>query len=268
MDFNTLGGDEMKGLLALICSMAICGPAVAQDQCSAFKGTTIAPKTFDQAVLSLNAPTPKGEFETTAAYQARLAQAGSSGPLIISKKPEGSQYLEYDADQGAFAVKSYFFHNTNFPAWETFYHAKNGVEASTLRNIDVTIASTDVATGSYSGQNGFGAKATITKITRTVKAIYDREARYDEDLFITKSSSLGYVPMSIEQAKVFKQQAKIAFLVMPKSPFVTRASFSYGKTTVSNPTDVTVDATVLNADIQCAFLTDAANKVLEAYPTR
>src|SRR3546814_11168915 len=64
------------------------------------------------------------EFETSDAYRARLAAAGGSGPLIISKKIEGAEYLAYNADLGAFEVKSYLFDNTNFSAWDTFYYAK------------------------------------------------------------------------------------------------------------------------------------------------
>src|SRR3546814_6917938 len=37
---------------------------------------------------------PKDEFETSDAYRARLAAAGGSGPLIISKKIEGAEYLD------------------------------------------------------------------------------------------------------------------------------------------------------------------------------
>src|SRR3546814_11071621 len=124
------------------------------------------------------------EFETSDAYRARLAAAGGSGPLIISKKIEGAEYLAYNADLGAFEVKSYLFDNTNFSAWDTFYYAKvESPKASTLSNLDVTISSSAVTTGTYSAQNGFGAQATIRKITRTEKQNYQGEqTTYDEEL--------------------------------------------------------------------------------------
>src|SRR3546814_4805647 len=117
------------------------------------------------------------EFETSDAYRARLAAAGGSGPLIISKKIEGAEYLAYNADLGAFEVKSYLFDNTHFSAWDTFYYAKvESTKASTLSNLAVKISSSEVTAGTYSAQTGIGAKATISKITRTEKAIYEGEA--------------------------------------------------------------------------------------------
>src|SRR3546814_1076633 len=104
----------------------------------------------------------------------------------------------------------------------------------------VTISSSEVTTGTYSAQNGFGAKATISKITRTEKAIFEGEpARYGEELFIAnKGGVIGTVPMSVAEAQAFKPQAKIAFVVVPKLPNVVRATYPYGKTTISNPTDI------------------------------
>lgn len=244
-----------------------------QKQCDSYVGKIITPITFDQAVASLNIPKPKGEFETTAAYQARIVGAGATTPLIIGKQPESADYLEYDADRQAFAVKSFFFHNAILPAWETFYHAKNGVEAhatySPFSNIHVVVSDIETATGSYLAQNGFGAKARVTNTTRTIKAVFERKSTdYKEDLFNSDDSEIGYVSVPISKAQAFKKQARSAFVVVIKEPYLTRASFAYGDVTINNPTDVRIDATVLHADIQCALLTDGSNKVLTAFATR
>lgn len=256
--------------LAAIAAISIGTTAQAQSQCDGYIGQTVAPKTLDQALLSLNAPAPKGEFETTAAYQARVASAGNNGPLVISKKMEDPKYLEYDADQQVFKVQKYLFDNTNWPAWEAFYHAKNGVKASTSSgsNLDIVISSNDTPTGTYQAQNGFGARTTVTKITRTIKVIFQGEGRYGEDLFLTKEPALGTIPMSVDQARTFRQLAKIAFVVVPTAPYVTRANYLWGETTIDSPTEMRINAIVLNADIQCALLTDNLNKVLAAFPTR
>ncbi len=253
-----------------IATLFIGTAAQAQIRCDSYVGQIVAPTTLDQAILALNAPAPKGEFETTSAYQSRIAAAGNSGPLVIGKKLEDPKYLEYNADLQLFSVQKYLFDNTNWPAWEAFYHAKNGVKASTMSsgNLDVVLSSSDTPTGTYSAQNGFGARTTVTKLTRTIKVIFEGEGRYGEDLFLTKETVLGTVPVNLEQAKTFRQQAKIAFVVVPKAPFVTRANYLWGETTIRNPTEVTVNAIVLNADFQCALLTDGINKVLAAFPTR
>lgn len=254
----------------LIVGLFIGTAAQAQSQCDNYVGQVVTPKTLDQAILDLNAPAPKGEFETTAAYQSRIAAAGSGRSLIIGKRLEDPKYLEYDADQQVFKIQKYLFDNTNWPAWEAFYHAKNGVKASTMSsgNLDVVISSNDTPTGTYSAQNGFGARTTVTKITRTIKVIFEGEGRYGEDLFLTKETVLGTVPVNLEQAKSFRQQTKVAFVVIPKAPYVTRANYLWGETTIRNPTEMRVNAIVLNADFQCALLTDGLNKVLAAFPTR
>ncbi|KTE27489.1 hypothetical protein ATE69_05510 [Sphingopyxis sp. H071] len=261
----------MKNTFLGVLLVAAPAAAQAQSTCASYVGTTVAPLTFDQAVGSIKPVAPKGEFETSDAYQARLASSGGSGPLIISKKIEGAQYLAYNADAGAFEVKSYLFDNTNFSAWDTFYYAKvTSPKASTMGNLDVTISSSEVETGTYSAQNGFGAKTTVTKITRTEKAIFEGEpARYNDNLFISdKDAVVGRVPMSVAEAQAFKPQAKIAIVAVPKLPYVVRATYPYGDTTISNPTDVTVNATVLVADIQCGLLMNGTNQVVAAFPTR
>jgi hypothetical protein len=255
-------------LFAFLASAPVA--AQAQSSCASYMGTTVTPLTFDQAIASIKPVAPKGEFETTDAYQARLAAGGASGPLIISKKIEGAQYLTYNADKGAFEVQAYLFDNTNFSAWDAFYWAKASVKASTIGNLDVSISSSEVATGTYSAQNGFGAKTTVTKITRTEKAIFDREtARYGEQLFVAnKDAVVGEVPMSVAEAQAFKPQAKIAFVVVPKLPYVVRANFPQGETTISNPTEVRVNSTILVADIQCGLLMNGTNRVIAAFQTR
>ena len=266
---QVLTGDNMKRII--LAALAVSAPVAANAQtCASYVGTTVSPLTFDQALTSIKPVEPKGEFETSDAYRARLAASGASGPLIIAKKIEGAKYLAYNADKGAFDVQSYLFDNTNFSAWDTFYYAKSGVKASTIGNLDVTISSSEVTTGSYAAQNGFGAKATITKITRTEKAIFDRETvGYNEQLFVNnKDGIIGQVSMSVADAQAFKPQAKIAFVVVPKLPYIVRATFPYGKTTISNPTDVTVNATVLVADIQCGLLMNGTNQVVAAFQTR
>lgn len=256
----------------IIAALAASSPVAADAQvCASYVGTSVSPRTFDQAIASIKPVAPKGEFETSDAYQARLASSGGSGPLIISKKIEGAEYIAYNADAGAFEVKSYLFDNTNFSAWEAFYHAKvTSPKASTRDNLDVTISSNEVTTGTYSAQNGFGAKTLVSKITRTEKAIFEGEpARYGEDLFIAdKQGIFGRVPMSVAEAQAFKPQAKIAIVAVPKLPYVVRATYPYGETTISNPTDITINATVLVADIQCGLLLNGTNQVIAAFATR
>lgn len=256
--------------IALVATVAMTvSPAVAHSQaCANYVGQTVAIKTFEQAIEGLGNVEPKGEFETTAAYQARVAASGTGQPLIISKKPEGSSYFAYDADRQLLVIKSYAFHNTNMDWWSAFYDAKPaGLKASTVYNKAIVISQTDKPNGSYTAQNSYGAKATIIKIDRTVKSIFESEGSYsDRELFIGSADDvLGTLPMDVETARLTKPSLKIAFVVVAKAPFLVKGSHSVGKTTVSNPTDVTEHYNILIADMQCGLLMDGASKVLAAY---
>lgn len=252
----------------MLASVVIMTGTTAHAQsCDSYVGQTIAPKTFDQALASINPPAPKGEFEITATYQARTQNSGAV-KQIISKRMESPKYLEYDADKGAFTVLSYLFDNSNFPVWKTLYRAKAGLNANTSENRDVLISQSDAATGSYVGQNGFGAKAHISKITRTIKGIYEAPAGFNEGLFPDQHGVIGSIPMDAPHAMAFKQQAKIAFVVIPKLPYIVKAMFTDGDATIDDPRDIQINSTILIADIQCGLLTDGANKVVAAYTTR
>lgn len=74
--------------------------------------------------------------------------------------------------------------------------------------------------------------------------------------------------MSVAEAQAFKPQAKIAIVAVPKLPYVVRVSYPSGETMISNPTEVTVNATIVVADIQCGLLLKTANHVVAAFATR
>ena len=236
--------------------------------CPDFVGKTVVAKSFDQAAAGLGNVEPKGEFETTSQYQARVAAVGGSGPLIISKKPEGSEYFQYDADRQLLFIKSYAFHNTNMNWWSAFYDAKPvGVTASTMYNNAIVISQAEKPNGSYAAQNSFGAKTNVVKIDRTMTSIFESEASsYKNRLFVNEADGvLGTLSMDVATAQRIKPSLKIAFVVVPKAPYLVQGSHSVGKTTISNPTDITEHYKILIADMQCGLLMDGDNKVLAAY---
>ena len=241
--------------------------------CSIYVGQTVQPQSFANAVARFSGLTPKSEYETTAQFEARQAQAlgGSVGPLIIEKTPESRDYFRYDADAQVLHIASFAFDNTNFPAWDAFYSLgldrRFGV--STGENIDVVIASGDRVTGTYRGQNGFGANASVQQVTRSVKAIFERgpdRSRGHEMLF-PGESEIGRLSMTPEDARTLKPSLRIALVVTPFAPYVVRGTNPYGRPSMRSPQEVTIDFTILMADIQCGLVMDNSGRVLGAYPT-
>lgn len=246
------------------------------EECAIYVGQTVTPQSFDQATGGFAALPPKGEFETTAAYEARKASAlgAASGVLIIGKEPEDRKYFEYNADSQRLGIKSYAFDNTSFDAWKSFYAAGyyGKIEVSTMGNIDAVISSVDKPNGTYEGSNSFGAKATIQKVHRTTTAIFEGAGRPLNNGLFPQAEKSPYEVASLQltpsEAQQLKPLLQVAFVVQPKEPFVVKGTRSVGETTIRNPIDVTEDFEVLVADFRCGLLLDGNNKVLGSYATR
>lgn len=255
------------------------GPVGGQT-CAAFVGQSVQAQSFDNAVARFAGMTPKSEFETTAQFEARQARAveGLGGAIILEKAPDDRKFFEYDADRQVLRILPFAFDNQQFPAWEAFYSAglNGAVEVSTSDNIDVVISSNDRITGSYEATNGFGAKTTVASVTRTVKAVFDhgpklggrREALFPGSFNANYTvNPVGEIQMTPDQARALKPLLRIGFVALPRAPFVVKGSTKTGRTTIQNPRDVTMDFTILTADIQCGLVMDQGGTVLGAYPT-
>ncbi len=101
-------GYAAPAILALIFWQ---GPIAAQTHCSEFTGRTVTTETFAEVRAKIGSIAPKGEYETTAQYQARMAQASPGGRRIIAKGVEDRKYFVYDADTGMLRIQSYAFQN-------------------------------------------------------------------------------------------------------------------------------------------------------------
>lgn len=262
-------------------SILLAAPSTAAlaQSCESYVGQPVNLLTFAQALTYVPNVEPKGEFETTAEFETRRQQAtaGKGGPLLVSKAPEDRKYLEYDADAQRLGIKMFAFDDTGFSATDAFYNiaAANSLEASSFANFDTVISTNENVAGSYEGQNAYGAKATVVKVTRKIEAIFDRprDLKTDQNsgLFPAADKSphmVGYLSLSTTEAQRLKPLLKLAYVVEPKQPYVVKRSYLSGKTTVASPREVTEDVTVLIADIKCGLVTDDKDVVLGAYPTR
>lgn len=253
----------------------LAGSAPVQSSCQSYVGTIVKPIAFSEAVKGFANLKPKSEFETTAAYEVRRQAAlpDLSGPIIVAKNPEDIKYFVYDADTQKLRILSYAFDNTGFLAWEAFYAAglNDKIDSSTYSNIDVVISQNEKITGTYEATNGYGAKTQVTKIERSVEAIFDRkDSSITGYLFPQAQKSpyaVGELSLTPEIAQMLKPKLNLAFVVAPKEPYFVAGSTGVGKTTISNPTDITMKFSVMIADIQCGLLMDSDGKVLGGYAT-
>jgi hypothetical protein len=221
-------------------------------------------------------PAIKGEYETTEAFNARQSAAMANWPssFVIGYRPN-LQYLKYDADRGAMDVPAYFFSNLTtsyhyvFGSLESPFYGK--IKYGLGDNIDIVVGETERTAGSYRGSNAYGAMATISKIQRSTKAIWEREAKFGEDIFPDQQAGvgalLGSIPMSVQQAQSLKAGASAALVIAPRWPFFAQGTRKW-EPTITSRTDVTNDISVIVADIQCALLLDPNKKVVAAFAVK
>ncbi len=253
-------------------------PIAAEAQtCDAYVDQIVVQNSFSSVVSTLKAlPTTKGEYETTAAFEARVAVARGTMPeTVIIPAIFSSKFVNYDADTGVLKVQAYALRNVNTDYSYVFgygskYYEK--VKYSSLGNREVVVFESETPTGTYVASNAFGAKATVTKVRRLDQAIFEGEqGNYNEKLFIDQmpgaDALLGTLPMSIPEAQAIKTSGKVAFVVQPKWPFYAEGT-NLMEATISSPLEVTNPIQVIVADIQCGLLLTGGNKVVAAYTTR
>lgn len=266
----------MRRMALVLCGMMAASAANAQRGCASYTNQIVTPVSIDSALSSFSGLGPKGEFETTAQYQARRAAAlggSATRPLIISKVPEGQNYFEYNADAGVLGIKSYAFHNTTMDTFSAFYTAgaQSKIPVSTISNIEALISRTESVIGAYTAGNAYGAQVEVSRIQWTTKAIFDRESNLSEGLFPAADNSpylVGTLAVPPAAAQRLKPTLQVAFVVVPKEPFTVSGTHKPGRVTIQNPRDITEDFSILIADIQCGLLLDEKNRVLGSYPTR
>ena len=254
-------------------ALALPVPASPAQQCASYVGQMVQPRSFADAVAPFARLTPRSEFETTTQFEARQTQAlgGAIGPLIIEKAPESRDYFRYDADAQVLRIAPYAFNNVTFPAWHAFYSLRMDQQfgVSTGNNIDVVIFTDDRTTGSYRGQNGFGANTTVQQVTRSMQAIFERgpDPRRGRETLFPGEGDIGQLSMTPEEARLLKPSMRIALVVAPYAPYVVRGTTPFGRPSLQSPKEITIDFTILMADIQCGLVMDQNGRVLGAYPT-
>ncbi len=222
---------------------------------------------------------PKGEFETTADYEARRnASVGTAArTVIIPKQPEGLEYFEYDADAQKLKVLSYAFDNTGLDVWSAFYAAElyGKIDVNTFGNVEVVISREENPTGSHVASNAYGATVDVLEIAWTTRAIFDRQgdgtSGLDYGLFPSADNSpyvVGELSLAPAEAQRLKPTLQVGFVVTPREPYLVTGRHKVGKTTIQNPRAITEDFSILIADIQCGVVMDSSDKILMAYPTR
>jgi hypothetical protein len=206
----------------------------------------------------------KGEFETTAEFEARL-QRETQVPIL-----------------GRLDRNGYFAFVINNSSGETFYDADSQVMTIAIAlgsgsesiykdsNKKALASHVEVKSEKYEGSNAYGAKATVT---RNLGEYYDvafqnysrfgvsryidsrtRSEGYTEDAF-AKDVIIVRIPMDVALAREVKSRLKILAIVNLVEPYTYEGSF-YEKPTISRPDEYVIQYHFLNTELLQLWIFD------------
>lgn len=261
---------------AILISIFTTGNAAAQN-CVNLPEGRISPVTFDQAIASLSntgAAIIKDEFETTAQFEARQAAAAAVPSALVVSLTIDAEYVTYNADAGVFAIQPYAITNGGTDWSDLFYGSPHYdlYRNSYSGDLALVVSRTDEANGTYTGQNAYGASWEITRINRTLSAIFEGKVPHHGANLWGNSSATNIptwnIPVPVEQAREFKSKLRAALLIAPKAPFFfERTKPSSLPVTIQHPRNITETSRVIFADIQCLIFVDDTDNVLLSIAT-
>lgn len=263
------------GIVGSIHDPAVASGAASADQCNAFVGQKPDILSFDAIAKSLPKDLgPKGEYETTDQYEARLsATSAKAADTLVMDRPVNRQTfpdpLRYDADGGVLLIRSSAFDwgTTNWSIRLILAGHRHLSATLDSWNVATVISRPDRVTGSYEASNAFGMSKTVHKVTRSNDSIFIRAGTRDDHAMFSAGEDLvlGSVPMTPEVAKVAKSRIRFALVVKPKWPFLISGSDQLGAPTLSDPRKVTENYRIMFADVSCGLVLDGG-EVLAAFP--
>ena len=234
--------------------------------CKSYEGQLVKPATFGTLVTQLSGPPAKGEFETTAQYQARVAAARQplpAGPVILTF-PTDREFITYDADTSSMYVEAGAFGAGKFSdivdvqATAEFF---NFVPEELATGTSIPHSMSERVIRTYDAKNGLGMTVKVSEIERQSNGLYISSPK----LFPfakREDSAVLFISVPPAQAQRLKQTLKVALAFVPKAPYVFREEQPGRVPTMRNPVQYENKLTAIYADAKCALVLDAANRVL------
>jgi len=131
-----------------------------------------AASTYD--LLSSSKPSPKGEFETSEAYEKRIASTNFQSP-ILTKIEFDIKNLSYDADNERFIFKKYAL--DGYVDWDSvLYKVRSDLTPDPLIDDEhgIELKSIETFSKSYTASNAYGQTTTVKQYKRNKYALFDK----------------------------------------------------------------------------------------------
>lgn len=267
---------KLKALQTLFLSAAAASVAHAQEACPSpdlLLGPAISAEDYFTA-MSGPAIT-KGEFETSAEFEARTAavQRPAASLVVIDTSPEN---FKYDADSEAFQFRIYNLETSGL--YRTSYTL-----AGTTPNfggynygdpVDLKLKRIDTRRGEYLATNAYGAETSVREVESVEYLIFDNKGRKKmtttDDLFSERKSfemtNLS-IPVPRADAQAVKEGLMMVAYVVGREPW-TIESTTRSKPTRDVPIDLRMSFRIAFADIQCVGVRNAESELIAHWATR
>lgn len=239
----------------------------------------------------------KDEFETTAAFERRVAEARQTfNKPILLRGIYSREHTNYDADNSRIVMQRYAWDNLGF-GWDDVFGYNNsyGIEAGLSNNHATALKSNERVIGTFVGSNAYGASVEVTQISRISYGVFDRKSnsyreetwrneirvlndqdkelqrKYEEwgmefEIRKTFGRPAVLIPMSVDEAKRIISKLQVGILVRPKKPFVAEGERYWGAK-IDRPEEIKANYRVIVADMICAVIADDGGRVLKTVPT-
>ena len=195
---------------------------------------------------------PKDEFETTADYQKRVADAATK-PILGSLQANSLMSVvvdassTYNADVGTSEIK---FSLSSPPILISDYNnrADEGVVEFSRRLLEKS---------TYTATNGFGAKAEVLKTEYEIYGVFldgwkqiKLQPAFVMEYIEPEAEGRFVIPMSVDIAKAAKSHLKALVSFTLHEPYSVKTYDFGGKTTIQNPYDTTYNVYLLRGTVQ------------------
>jgi len=262
----------VAGTLASACASG----ALAQSACPAPERLLAESTSIVQLFDGLSEQViHKGEFETTADFEARRAAVNDPPPLVVQVEIAEDAF-SYDADQQEFRVfiptleaSSLFRHDYRLAALKDIlgdYQDGNPVQ--------MKIREEAIGEKEYEATNAYGATTLVTEKRSEEYVVFDNKGRRrlagGDNLFEERKkydTAYLHIPVPLDRAPEVKSQIAMVALIDPRAPMTAEADYRI-EPTRARPRDYRTHYKIIFADIQCVGVLDGEGALLAHWQTR
>lgn len=257
--------------LGVGCSVGPAGYAAkptSSPNCQSYVGKPATLLSFDSVLETLPEFQPKGAFETTAQYEARMSE--TTGPmqqpvLIKVIQDHRTAGLIYDADTQELTIYDSVF-GIDTRDYFSIRQKLAPKPQSFASDIAFDVEKVKTAEEFYSTTNGFGAQVQVKKSTYATKVIWEAQVPEGRRPFVgQKSLIVARLKMSPQTAQALYHTSETALQIIPR--FKTQG-LTFSTPSLSFPFESVQKQTVIVGDVQCGYILHADKTIAYAFDVK